>query len=451
LEIDRKAKLVNLGPEVLADALLELEQQSKLAVDMTDRLLATPKENLQRFRAKMAGIKRMKRFVTYRETAVFAQRLEMLLGDLRAAVTDPLKGLELLISFYEADGDILGNCDDSSGNIGDVFRYDAAELFIELASQCEDKNRVADLVLNACLVDDYGVRDCLIDNAGKCLPESAMRRMVDELQKLVTGNDHRLSHFLILIESLARQLKDPKLFEKTRMARWNEITPAMVNDIAKVYLEAQDIDSAWEWLQKYPEGATFQSYERDQLLQQIYRLRGETEKLAALLLFKLQEARSVSALNELLDVVGHDKYSSVVDKEARAIVSNADFCETSAEFLVDVGKIEEAEAYVLARVDKIKGDYYGSLLSLAEKLEPHNCNLAVSIVYRSLLMSILKRSYAKAYHHAVKYLKKLDDLSDKISDWRNLTDHAEFKANLFSNHSRKWKFWSEYESARNKS
>ncbi|MFZ5951712.1 MAG: DUF6880 family protein [Candidatus Rifleibacteriota bacterium] len=153
MENDRKAKLVNLGPEVLADALLELEQQSKLAVDLTDRLLATPKENWQRFRAKMAGLRRMKRFISYRETAVFAQRLEMLLGDLRAAVTDPLKGLELLISFYEADGDILDNCDDSSGNIGDVFRYVAAELFVEFAAQCEDKNRVADLVLNACLVD----------------------------------------------------------------------------------------------------------------------------------------------------------------------------------------------------------------------------------------------------------------------------------------------------------
>jgi hypothetical protein len=33
-------------------------------------------------------------------------------------------------AFYETDKGTLGNCDDSSGHVGDVYRFEAKELFI---------------------------------------------------------------------------------------------------------------------------------------------------------------------------------------------------------------------------------------------------------------------------------------------------------------------------------
>jgi len=65
---------------------------------------------------------------------------------LKAGVDDPFMGAKLVASFYETDEGVLGHCDDSSGNAGDVFRYDAKELFVDYASRCADKGKIADII-----------------------------------------------------------------------------------------------------------------------------------------------------------------------------------------------------------------------------------------------------------------------------------------------------------------
>jgi hypothetical protein len=133
MNADRKQKLIDLKATSLADALLELAAQSGVADDLVERLIATPTENIQRFRKKLTGLKRSRRFIDWRESLRFARKLEVLLQDLKAGVTDPLAGVELVAAFYEADNSVLGNCDDSDGCVGDVFRYDAKELFVAFA------------------------------------------------------------------------------------------------------------------------------------------------------------------------------------------------------------------------------------------------------------------------------------------------------------------------------
>lgn len=90
-------------------------------------------------------------------------------------------------------------------------------------------------------------------------------------------------HYLILIESLARQIKDAKLFEKTRIASWGDLSAAARIDIARVYLESGDVEAAHSWLNKIPEDETFQTYERDKLRLEIYQKQGNSEKLSDLL------------------------------------------------------------------------------------------------------------------------------------------------------------------------
>jgi hypothetical protein len=59
-------------------------------------------------------------------------------------------------------------------------------------------------------------------------------------------------------------------------------------DIARVYLESGDVETAHSWLKKIPEGETFQAYERDKLLLEIYQKQGDSEKLTDLLLSEIQ-------------------------------------------------------------------------------------------------------------------------------------------------------------------
>lgn len=444
---DRKQKLIDLGPGALADALLDLAVHSDEADDLIEQLIATPKENVQRFKQKLSGLKRRKRSISWRESAAFARELEMLMQDLKSGVDDPLTGIELVAAFYQADNTIFEMCDDSSGTIGDVFRYDAKELFVDYASRCEEKSKIVDIILKINQKDNYGIRDTLIDCAGECLPEDAIRTMIGILQKWADKEKdaYGKGHHLMLIESLARQIKDAKLFEKTRIASWGKLSTAGLIDIARVYLESGDVETAHSWLKKISKGETFQAYERDTLLEEIYHKQGDAEKLTELLYQKFKSYHSTDTLQALLEVIGHDKREDVISDETGHILKTDKLQESDAEFLISIGKIDEAEAYLLKRADQLDGNYYGSLLSLAEAMEAADRHLVTSLVYRSLLISILERGYTKAYPHGIGYLKKLDKLAINVADWKAFTHHETFKAQIIEAHGRKRSFWSKYE------
>ena len=443
----RKEKLIALGADALADALLNLAVHSDEADDLIEQLIATPKENIQRFKRKLAGLKRRRRFIGWRESAGFARELEMLLQDLKAGVNDPVTGIELVAAFYQADNAIFEMCDDSSGHIGSVFRYDARDLFVDYASRCSDKEKVAGIILKVNQEDNYGIRNTLIDCAGECLPEEVIRSMIAELQKRADKekDEYGKRRHLMLIESLARQIKDPRLFEKARIASWGKLSTAALIDIARVYLESGDVETAHSWLKKIPEGETYQEYKRDKLLEEIYRRQGNSEELTKLLYQRFRSFHTTDTLQALLDLIGNDKRDEVIADEVTHILKSDRLRESDAEFLIAIGKMDEAEAYLLGRADQLNGNHYHSLLSLAEAMESDNRHLVTTLIYRSLLISILERGYTKAYPHGVRYLKKLDKLSGLVTDWKDFNNHEAFKEQIIQAHGRKRSFWSKYE------
>jgi hypothetical protein len=147
---------------------------------------------------------------------------------------------------------------------------------------------------------------------------------------------------------------------------------------------------------------------------------GDSDKLTELLFQKFRSCPSTDTLQALLDVIGHDKRDDVINAEAAQLLKTDRLRESDAEFLIAVGKIDEAEEYLLGLADQLDGNNYGSLLSLAEEMEAENRHLVTSLIYRGLLISILERGYTKAYPHGIRYLKKLDKLAAAVSDWKNL-------------------------------
>lgn len=443
----RKQKLIDQGSDSLADALLSLAIHSDEADDLIEQLIATPKENVQRFKKKLSSLKHSGRFVDWRGATGFAGELKMLLQDIKSGADDPLTGVELVATFYEADTTIFEMCDDSIGDIGDVFRYEAKELFVSYAKRCDDKEKIADIILKVTERDDFGIRDTLIDCAGECLTEEVIRTMIATLQKWAdkAKDTYGKHQHLIHIESLARQIKDAQLFEKTRIASLGKLNSAALVDIARVYLESGEVETAYSWLKKIPEGETYQAYERDKLLEEIYQKQGNSKKLTALLYQKFRSYYSTNTLQALLDVMGHDKRDKVVADAVEQILKADKLRESDAEFLIAIGKIDEAEQYLLGRADQLNGNYYGSVLCLAEAMEAANRHLVTSLIYRSLLISILERGYTKAYPHGIRYLKKLDKLALGVADWKNFNHHEAFKEQIISAHGRKRSFWSKYE------
>jgi len=72
---ERKERLVELGVDRLADALLELANQDDAADDLVERMIANPPENIKRFKAKLSGLKRSWRFIGWSESAGSARSL----------------------------------------------------------------------------------------------------------------------------------------------------------------------------------------------------------------------------------------------------------------------------------------------------------------------------------------------------------------------------------------
>jgi len=442
----RKQRLTDLGAAALADALLELAAHDETANDLVERMVASPKENIQRFKAKLSGLKHSQRFIPWSESAGFARELETLLTDLKAGECDPRRGSELVAAFYETDKGTLENCDDSSGHVGDVYRFDARELFVGYAQQCADKDWLATLVLKLNRDDDYGVRDTLIDCAAEYLPEPNIRNVISKLQGLADKENeaYKKRHWFHLLESLARQIKDAPLFEKTRIASWGTLSTAACVDIAQVYQESGDARTALVWLERIPDNETFQAYDRDRLLLGIYGQLGETEKQAAVSWRIFRRFRSKESLQELLGVIGHEHREAVLVGEIATILGEKALSLSNAAFLIELGRMDEAVEFLLGRAEQLNGDFYGSLLPLAEALETAERHLAATVVYRALLDSILRRGQTKTYPHGVRYLKKLDRLAKSIYDWRGVPDHNVYAEQLRQTHGRKSSFWSQY-------
>ncbi|MGY4707853.1 DUF6880 family protein [Candidatus Bipolaricaulota sp. J31] len=212
-----KARLISLGAERLADALLKLARRSGEALEEVRHLLASPEENLQRFRKKLAWLKRGRKFYDWRGSYELAAELEEILEDLRAAAPDPREGLELLAAFYACDRRTPERCDDSDGVVDHVFSATAAELFREFARRCEDKPWVADLAFRLCLDDDYGVRRGLLHEIVDYLPEEEIRKLANRFLDAARMDPERSFHLRYGTEILAKALNDLRLFERAAL------------------------------------------------------------------------------------------------------------------------------------------------------------------------------------------------------------------------------------------
>jgi len=438
-----RRRLIQLGPERLADMLIELAARSDEADDVVKRMTAGPSENVKRYKSKLAGLKRASRFIDWRGASDFARELERMLADLKAGVDDPRVGVEMVAAFFEADQYIFEQCDDSSGSVGDVFRATACDLFVHYASRCADKAWLVDKLMELYAEDEYDVRDVVLDAANQFLPEESLRDLADRLwqrSQQERQDTYQARHWLLVLESIARQMKDAALYEKAQRAARPELSTAAQIDIARVYLESGDPKTALSWLERV-QGESFRSSDRDDLLLAVYRELGDTNKAAEVAWRIFRNHRSKESLKALLSIIGDSERERVVDDEVSAILKAEEFSHADADFLIDLDRIDDAEAYLLSHANEFDGDYYTGLLPLAESMEKNGQWLAASLIYRALLDSILARAVSKYYHHGIRYLKKLDSLAASVQDWRSFQDHESYKAELLQTHGRKTSFW----------
>lgn len=360
-----------------------------------------------------------------------------------ATLDDPCDGCALLFQFYQGDDALFSHCDDSNGDLGDLYRNEAKAMFTGFAKRCADKDWIAAELFQLLQDDDYGVRDTLLEGANAYLPESVLRTMVQRFQAVAESepDELRKRHWLIFIEMLAREIEDPALFERTRLASWGRLNPAAHLDIAQVWFDSGDADAARKWLDSVPQGDNFKGEERDDLLIRVAAAQGDVAARDAAAWRRFRRDRSRTALEVLLQVIGREQRETAVAQERRQILDTPALQVADALFLLEMGFKDDTETYLLVRIAQVSGDHYGEMQDLAEAAVQHGLALIASLLYRAFLDSILVHVRRTAYRHAAKYLSILSRLARSVSDWRGHPSHEDFLADLRKRHGLKKAFW----------
>ena len=116
--------------------------------------------------------------------------------------------------------------------------------------------------------------------------------------------------------------------------------------------------------------------------------------------------------------------------------------------LMDIGDDSAAEVALVRDRGAIEGRDYGSLVPLAEALERKGLWTGATVVYRALLVAILDRAYAPAFHHAARYWARLAALEPNCTVLRHLESPETFEARIRAQHKRKSSFWAHVSGAR---
>ena len=446
----QRRRLIQAGAERLADALLDLACDSDQAADVVARLAATPEENLERFRQKIDDLKSSERFYDWRESKEFARELRGIIEDLEAADPEPRTGVKLMAEFLEADETAVLSGDDSYGNVAEVFSFDGCRAFGRFAGRVDDLDLLLDLLLQLLADDPYCLRTDLAEQASSHLPTPRLEALRDALiEKAEENTDEGLREPLqMAVEVVARRLGDPALFQLTRLSSHREPTAEDAIEIAEVHVDAGNAKEAIEWLHRFDEqGWGFKDDRRDRLLLTAYTSAGDVDHATEIAWRRFHRFRDGETLGSLLDLIGVDQRDRVVAEEARAILKGAGLRLGDVEFLIGHDHVEQAAELIVSRRDQLDGGSYVTLVPIAEEFEMSEHGVAATVLYRSLLDSVLARGKSPAYHHGARYLRQLDALAAVVADLQDIADHPTYVAEVRASHGRKWRFWQRYEEA----
>jgi len=441
-------KLEALGANRLADALYTLSRRSESASNYVSMLVSSQTETASRIQNLLESIAYEDYFYNYYEAGDLADQLSGLLGDIQMNIADPDEGLDIMTQFFEYDETVFEKCDDSDGVVFMIYQCDATDIFVDFASKCEDKNKVAETALALFLSSNYGVRTHLLERAAEYLAKEHLLLMISLLETRITTSDatnYDHYHALLGLEILARITRNPELFESARFRMRPEISDASCIDIARVYHECGRNGEALSWVERIQEDDTWRQDERDELLFAIYRDKGEPQKAEKAARRLFERGHTLDRFERLVGVIGEEHRNRLLEEQANMLLEQDKYRQEDAAFLVDAGRPADAARYLTRWAQEINGNDYYSLVTLAQDMEQCNEFLASTVIYRALLNAVLEHSLSKAYHHAAAYLHNMDSQSELIQDWGAITPHNVFKESFHKRHKRKWRFWQIYE------
>lgn len=400
-------------------------------------------------------LQREDEFIGYHSSYAFSCRLQSLLLDINTLLReqDTEQALRLTEAFLLLVDSIFKRCDDSDGDIGELFR-EAVDQWLDIAAELRatqaDSIDWVEKVL--CFFDnnDYGCFDNVIANSRNLLTEDELKQLAwrfeNQARKALDepsddqGYNFEVAHACIGICSVAEALDDMALYEKSVLITSPQPNTLQIAGIIQFALEIKKLERAEYWL-KQPEWQ--QDKTRQKTLQnELLKLQGNVQQLKQNLLDDFINTPNDFTLSNYWKFADEQERQAIQSKVA-TLAKASNNVQEAISMLLMVGNMDQAAHTVITHASQLDELYYGTLLNWVELFENNQQALATIVCYRALLSDLLNRGYSKAYHHGAHYFHQLLELDRHIDDYQELMDAQAFIKLIQKNHWRKRSFWAE--------
>ncbi len=448
-----KEGLIQLGPEVLADALLSLRKRPERVLRRYgDFLLAvldpSPQKLVSLLRKEISFLKRSSHFVEHDEITELTEQLEFVREHivLHLAPKDPEEALQLIQSLLNLGTPtldrILANYDD----LVRLFRQ-VCEDWGQLAAQsCGKGYAWKDSIEDKLLNDKYGIYTDVLFNFKEILTQEDMDSLQKEFEERFRGAQGRYQKegFLGVLKKIADVQDDADLFRQY----CEEMGAPSYTDcleIAKRMVSHWRSSEALEWLKK---AAAQQNVENDvdffSLTLQALELNGDYE--AALQQRKAWVERNLDSA-VYGDVLAHipDEEKEVYRQEILARVFKAEDVQKAVTFLLNSQEFETLSRYIREKEGQLSGQQPEVFRRAAQEIQGED-PLAALVLYRRMVIPVLEASLSKEYDKAIEDLWRCQELAPRVANWEGHPSQEIFMKQLETRYRLKTKFWSKYKS-----
>lgn len=444
-------ELLNLTDhEKLVEILITLHESSDEFQKQLDIVFAglesSPKKIISMIKKEISSLKRSSRFLEMHEAQILSERL----NNLRLRIANDLKArdadvaFKMMLDFLDLHEKTLERLYDKDNIIRNIFIL-ACEDLGKIAEHVKNTNlqEMIEIIFTRFMRDLYYVHDNIIYNFKNILQDHGLELLKKRFEQSINGDN------LMLVKSGLKSIADCQnnvdqyidacLFQGTIFL--NEYL-----EIAERFIKHWESQKALKWLDDMD---IYHNHplepNRKYLKIQALELEGNYGQAQEERIEWFERTLNPEIYGEILSAA-NDDFKEKFRQDAIKIAFQFPEPHMGLAFLLEIQEFEELAKFIYEKSDKLDGSHYYLLRPAAELLKKI-APFSATILYRKMIKPILDKAKSKYYNYAAKDLVMCNIISKSIIDWKHLQNHEEYFNEIVTKHSRKMRFWSEYESA----
>ncbi len=453
-------QLISLGPEKLAEMLLEAANESEALsrrLELSVAAKGSVAELSKHLRRKFKQCIKKTHHIGKGGSFEYSNELD----DLRLTITDkilpkdPETAAALLEEFIELHTKAFYTADDSYGPISDVFRRAVKDWGAAWSRvQGRDRTTLAREVYAQRVANDYGVYDEIVPAFGEALGENGIavleqlaREALRELPPLPDNDKEKLFNKTWtarctighIMEGIADIKKDPDGFIEA-VSIFGRKTIYGV-EIAERLMAAGRFEEALQWLNN--SSGVQRKYEIPGLKARCLIALGRKDEAKDSLWNHFLQTFDSEAYKKALSLAKSQEHEKL-RREALAAAKKTKRLLEGLSFLINEGFLQEAASLVLERWQEIDESVYTSVGSIAKTLAK-SYPLPALVLHRLMAEAVLDKGVSKYYGYAVRDIRAAERLGLAVTEWHGFKNTEEYVRELHVRHKLKKAFWEKYE------